>query len=207
LARNQKQNKIVIVVEGFSDSAMHILLNDFLNNVQIDKLNAKEARIMLRSSLDISAVVFSDLEQKMNIDEISNDFLVKYPNSIGGIGINVVDFQCLENGSYLNDSIIDFYLKYLYIERLNKRQQELCHIYSCLFYTKLSTSIDSQGYVSTNILRWTKNVKIFDKDFIIFPINLDRHWLLAIICFPFLLCNEGEESDSESSENYETDKK
>lgn len=31
---------------------------------------------------------------------------------------------------------------------------------------------------------WTKHVNLFDKDFIIVPINESCHWFLAIICFP-----------------------
>jgi Ulp1 family protease len=33
---------------------------------------------------------------------------------------------------------------------------------------------------------WTKNINIFDKDFVIIPINEYCHWFLAIICFPGL---------------------
>ena len=34
--------------------------------------------------------------------------------------------------------------------------------------------------------KWTKNVNIFEKDFLIVPINKNSHWYLAIICFPYL---------------------
>uniref|UniRef100_A0A915K4R2 Ubiquitin-like protease family profile domain-containing protein n=1 Tax=Romanomermis culicivorax TaxID=13658 RepID=A0A915K4R2_ROMCU len=37
---------------------------------------------------------------------------------------------------------------------------------------------------------WTKNVNIFDKDFIIIPINENSHWYLAIICYPALFEQE-----------------
>lgn len=33
---------------------------------------------------------------------------------------------------------------------------------------------------------WTKNVNLFEKDFVIVPINENAHWFLAIICFPGL---------------------
>ena len=32
--------------------------------------------------------------------------------------------------------------------------------------------------------KWTKNVKIFDKDFLIFPIIKESHWFLTIVCYP-----------------------
>lgn len=36
------------------------------------------------------------------------------------------------------------------------------------------------------VASWTKNVNIFEKDFVIVPINEQSHWFLAIICFPSL---------------------
>lgn len=36
------------------------------------------------------------------------------------------------------------------------------------------------------VASWTKNVNLFDHDFIIIPINEQSHWFLAIICFPNL---------------------
>ena len=34
------------------------------------------------------------------------------------------------------------------------------------------------------VKRWTKNVNIFEKDFVIVPINQHSHWFVAVICFP-----------------------
>ena len=34
------------------------------------------------------------------------------------------------------------------------------------------------------VKRWTKNVDIFTKDFLIVPVHLTNHWILAIICYP-----------------------
>lgn len=31
---------------------------------------------------------------------------------------------------------------------------------------------------------WTKSVNLFEKEFIIVPINENAHWFLAIICYP-----------------------
>jgi hypothetical protein len=37
------------------------------------------------------------------------------------------------------------------------------------------------------VKKWTKDVNIFDKDFIIVPMNKNAHWHLAIICYPALI--------------------
>ena len=37
------------------------------------------------------------------------------------------------------------------------------------------------------VARWTKNVNLFEKDFILVPVNLDYHWSLTVIVRPGLL--------------------
>lgn len=34
------------------------------------------------------------------------------------------------------------------------------------------------------VKNWTRHVDIFDKDFVIFPINQSSHWFLVVVCFP-----------------------
>ncbi len=34
------------------------------------------------------------------------------------------------------------------------------------------------------VQKWTKNVDLFEKDFIVIPINEHAHWYMAIVCFP-----------------------
>lgn len=96
-----------------------------------------------------------------------------------GIQINRKDYKCLSMGNPINDVIVDFYLKYLYDEKLVKAQQKKSYIFSQYFYTRLKTSTEH-----AQVARWTKNVNLFEKDFIIVPINVDNIWILAIICFP-----------------------
>jgi hypothetical protein len=36
------------------------------------------------------------------------------------------------------------------------------------------------------VKKWTRNVNIFNKDFLVIPINKNVHWYLAIVCFPYL---------------------
>ena len=43
------------------------------------------------------------------------------------------------------------------------------------------------GKRHARVQKWTKNVNIFQKDFIVIPINEHAHWFLAIICFPGLV--------------------
>ncbi|XP_034722184.1 sentrin-specific protease 7-like [Etheostoma cragini] len=33
---------------------------------------------------------------------------------------------------------------------------------------------------------WTRNVDVFTKDFLFFPVNQEAHWFLVLVCFPGL---------------------
>lgn len=110
-----------------------------------------------------------------------------------GISICASDYLCLTPDLYLNDNIIDFYLKYVEVEVLTPEQQERTHIFSQFFYTRLTTvnmemdpKIPLAQKRHSRVASWTKNINLFEKDFIIVPINMNSHWFLAIICFPYL---------------------
>lgn len=103
------------------------------------------------------------------------------PPSKGGIAINTEDFICLGEDQFLNDVIIDFYLKYLTLEVLSKRDSERTHVFSSYFYKRLTSPhtqlSESQEGLSAaakrhaRVQKWTKNVNIFEKDFVVIPIN------------------------------------
>lgn len=124
--------------------------------------------------------------------------LLIYPKGKGGISINTEDYQCLAVDQYLNDVIIDFYLKYLHEEVMTPEQRERTHIFSSFFYKRLTATSARQRHLErelkmtaaqkrhNRVKSWTKNVNLFDKDFIVIPINELSHWFLAIICFPGL---------------------
>lgn len=120
-----------------------------------------------------------------------------YPQGKGGISINTEDYMCLAIDQYLNDVIIDFYLKYLLIEKLSEEQRERTHVFSTFFYKRLTTMTTAkrggeQAKMTASqkrhfrVKNWTKGVNLFEKDFIIIPINEQSHWFLAIVCFPSL---------------------
>jgi sentrin-specific protease 7 len=127
----------------------------------------------------------------------SQDNLIKklfiYPPGRGGISITIHDYLCLGSDQYLNDVIIDFYLKYIEKELITNEQRNRVHIFSQFFYKRLTTMTREKDVKLTaaekrwkRVSAWTKQVNIFEKDFIIVPINEQSHWFLAIICFPSL---------------------
>lgn len=52
-------------------------------------------------------------------------------------------------------------------------------------------------FTSSSILKWTGDINIFEKDYIVLPINENLHWLVAIICFPREVGDKQEISDKE----------
>lgn len=120
--------------------------------------------------------------------------LIMYPEGRGGISITTYDYLCLGTDNYLNDVIIDFYLKYIHHDLITPEQRAKSHIFSQFFYKRLTTlnkEKDNRTQTAAQkrharVSSWTKNVNIFEKDFIIVPINEQSHWFLAIICFPNL---------------------
>ncbi|KAI3355843.1 hypothetical protein L3Q82_004406 [Scortum barcoo] len=119
----------------------------------------------------------------------------------GGITVTMEDLQCLDSGQFLNDVIIDFYLKYL-LQKASTAVAERSHIFSSFFYKQLTRRDNaSEGTTSDSqiskwncqrqrrhqrVKTWTRHVDIFKKDFLFVPVNQEAHWYLVVICFPGL---------------------
>uniref|UniRef100_A0A7M4FZX8 Sentrin-specific protease 6 n=1 Tax=Crocodylus porosus TaxID=8502 RepID=A0A7M4FZX8_CROPO len=118
------------------------------------------------------------------------------PPAKGGISVTNEDLHCLNEGEFLNDVIIDFYLKYLVLEKLKKEDADRIHVFSSFFYKRLNqrerrnlhetSSLSIQQKRHGRVKTWTRHVDIFEKDFIFVPLNEAAHWFLAVICFPGL---------------------
>ncbi|XP_077594185.1 sentrin-specific protease 6-like isoform X2 [Stigmatopora nigra] len=120
------------------------------------------------------------------------------PPAKGGISVTNEDLHCLNEGEFLNDVIIDFYLKYLVLEKLKKEDSQRIHVFSSFFYRRLTQREKSGGGAApertgnipipkrkhNRVKTWTRHVDLFDKDFVFVPINESAHWYLAVICFP-----------------------
>eukprot|EP01084_Bolivina_argentea_P257973 434732_1 len=109
------------------------------------------------------------------------------------LNVKVKDLYTLNDGQWLNDEIINFYLALLIDKNLN--QLSISHrtlrvlFMNSFFYTKLTQN----GYNYKNVKRWTRVEKfrkkgiiginnIFEMDKIIFPINISNvHWCCGCI--------------------------
>lgn len=93
--------------------------------------------------------------------------------------IRNVDFQCLYRGQWINDTLIDFFLKMFAEETFENGQfkRDDLHIFTTFFFTKLKST--PQYY--ENIERWVSKIDFSNKKYIILPINENLHWYCSII--------------------------
>eukprot|EP00039_Didymoeca_costata_P006224 m.88484 g.88484 ORF g.88484 m.88484 type:complete len:978 (+) comp13167_c0_seq2:1231-4164(+) len=113
--------------------------------------------------------------------------VVTYPKGKGGITITGEDMERLEPEMFLNDVLINFYLKYLTHEKLTPLARDRVHIFSTFLYKRLTQNGRSEPKVTEEykkVARWTGSVNLFQKDFLLFPVNENAHWFLVIVCYP-----------------------
>ncbi|KAM7357797.1 sentrin-specific protease 6 veloren isoform 2-T7 [Cochliomyia hominivorax] len=193
--------KIILQFVTISEQAKSVIRSiwDFL-----DEISETDAQDLLQRAADSDKKLASNKNNSENIPTTTqlqpNEVrqLLIYPPGKGGIAINTEDYMCLATDQYLNDIIIDFYLKWVHDNVIPEAQKERTHIFSTFFYKRLTTLTrhthqDKDGGKLTpaqkrhaRVQNWTKNVNLFEKDFIVIPINEQSHWFLAIICFPRL---------------------
>ena len=94
------------------------------------------------------------------------------------------DLFKLDTAEFLNDSIIELYLRYLeqYLEREHPDIAKQTHIFNTFFYDTLVRNKRAGKVNYAAVKNWTKNINLFSRKYVIIPINQSAHWYLAIIC-------------------------
>ncbi|KAL7748966.1 hypothetical protein RI367_005614 [Sorochytrium milnesiophthora] len=99
------------------------------------------------------------------------------------------DARRLDDQEFLNDSIIEFYLKWIYHNMPQERKAE-CYFFNTFFFKKLTEGISASSIGGENkvgferVQKWTKKVDLFRFKYIFVPINEKLHWFLALIVNP-----------------------
>ncbi|CAH0376337.1 unnamed protein product [Pelagomonas calceolata] len=133
----------------------------------------------------------------------------QYPPGVAASDSIVVtrgDLRRLEPDEFLNDNLVDFYLKVIVADARRSPLGEDpafgdvardVHAFSSTtashFFTKLREG-DSRGKLKPDsekaqraharVERWTRGVDVFAKKFLLVPVVEDLHWSLAIVCHP-----------------------
>ncbi|KAK9449243.1 uncharacterized protein V1518DRAFT_287153 [Limtongia smithiae] len=120
------------------------------------------------------------------------------------------DFSRLDDGEFLNDTIIDFYLKYI-LDKLRKSKPEIIgntYVFNTFFYKKLTQRVKGTRASYENVRKWTSKVDLFSMKYVIIPIHEKAHWYVAIICNLDQLVKQAEEKEKTRNDeirNFDSD--
>ncbi|KAF2702801.1 cysteine proteinase [Pleomassaria siparia CBS 279.74] len=112
--------------------------------------------------------------------------------------VHFTDLERLDEGQFLNDALIDFYLMHVseprerwhmfanecrYCFERSNIPPDKVYLFNTHFYTTLTRPVSGPKSINyAGVARWTAKVDIFTYDYIVVPINENAHWYLAIIC-------------------------
>lgn len=98
--------------------------------------------------------------------------------------------RCLQSGQMLNDTIIEFYMNHIMQTEPNANRDNF-HLFNTFIYNKLKKlernvylGGDAEKSFAETVKSWDKNVKLFEKKYLVMPICDHVHWVLVVICFP-----------------------
>ncbi|KAL8909029.1 MAG: hypothetical protein Q9207_000480 [Kuettlingeria erythrocarpa] len=95
------------------------------------------------------------------------------------------DLERLDEGQFLNDNLVAFYLRYLE-NRAEQREPSIArrvYTFNTFFYERLTdTKRGDRGINYEAVRKWTRGVDLFTYDFVVVPVNESYHWYVAIIC-------------------------
>ena len=131
-----------------------------------------------------------------HVDSSSAKLLFVYPeDDPHGILVTTNELARLEPGIYLNDTLVELDLRWIF-EDISPSLQQRSFYFSSFFYRKLTAhnprpsvgSSQSQDarfeFAHRQVRKWTRNVNIFERDFLFIPICEHLHWYLIIVAFP-----------------------
>lgn len=119
--------------------------------------------------------------------------LFRFPEqNPGAVSITLGDLRLLQPGGYLNDNVIEFWLKFLERYRIPPYRMEQLHFMSTFFYKKI-TSVPQRSRSDASLaeelydyiaLRWfiSRGVDLFTKRMLFIPIHHEFHWSVAVVC-------------------------
>ncbi|XP_057426673.1 probable ubiquitin-like-specific protease 2B isoform X3 [Lotus japonicus] len=105
------------------------------------------------------------------------------------VSLSKRDVDLLQPDTFINDTIIDFYIKYLK-NQIQEEEKPRFHFFNSFFFRKLADmdknpSSASDGKAAfLRVRKWTRKVNLFEKDYIFIPVNFNLHWSLIVICHP-----------------------
>lgn len=99
--------------------------------------------------------------------------------------ITANDFKTLYNASWVNDTLIDFFIAYEIehaITELHTVERSQIYAFNSFFHTKLMSSpSEEQPPYYDNIRKWLEKLDLMSYQFIVIPIMENAHWFCVVI--------------------------
>ncbi|XP_073262021.1 probable ubiquitin-like-specific protease 2B isoform X3 [Populus alba] len=119
------------------------------------------------------------------------------------VSISKRDVELLNPETFINDTIIDFYIQYLK-NKIQPDDRQRFHFFNSFFFRKLADldkgpSNACEGRIAfQRVRKWTRKLNIFEKDYIFIPVNYSLHWSLIVICHPGEVVHSREDESGNS---------
>lgn len=95
------------------------------------------------------------------------------------------DLERLDEGEFLNDNLISFYLRFLE-HKLEQERPEIAkrvYFFNSFFYERLTAQKKGSRTINyEGVQKWTRTIDLFTYDVVIVPINEMSHWYVAVLC-------------------------
>lgn len=143
---DETMKRLTILPDKMTDDTENVMMKYYGN--LIEELDSKTANeILVRSSPKDSKI--RQLAAQMQRDPIPSNSatrpiraepqpIQKYcqypPTGSSSVSVTTEDYYCLEEESFLNDTTIDFYFKWLQFSILKSADRDRTHIFSTFFY-------------------------------------------------------------------------
>ena len=155
---------------------------------------------LTRSSLNSSNDPYHARELSLDLSDFPEEFRFSIKHGLGPpwrkplvypkegkkkTTVDQKDLERLDEGQFLNDNLIGFYLRYLECELMKGRPDmaEKVYWFNTYFFASLTkTTRGKRGINYEAVRKWTRGVDIFNYEYAVVPINESAHWYVAIIC-------------------------
>ncbi|XP_021293496.1 ubiquitin-like-specific protease 1D isoform X2 [Herrania umbratica] len=163
--------------------------NAFQVRLSNNSRRRKGQTVVLVDEEEAQLVKTTELEVKL--PNCKKDAKIYYPSRDDPESVEICfgDIDSLAPETFLTSQIMNFYIRYLQ-QQASPTNRAICdyHFFNTYFYQKLKEAVSYKGSDKDALFikfrRWWKGVNIFQRAYVLIPINEDFHWSLVIICIP-----------------------
>ncbi|KAJ1678027.1 hypothetical protein EV182_004934, partial [Spiromyces aspiralis] len=179
-------------------------LSSLSNSLSLKTVPENEKDVKERRSSRISKAKTSEFNDHTS--------MFTYPfQGTNSVTVTWADRCRLNDFEFLNDTIIEFYLRYIRecIFGGDPQIAEQVFVFSPFFFNQLArrntAAASDNGY--QRIRKWTNKVDLFSKRYLIVPINESYHWYMAVIYNPGLAVggNRSRETSQQQDQGQRSD--